>query len=166
MRTPILALLSVFILGLSASALAQPSTPSKGHAVTPVTKVRATASTKAAAVSAATIAARTASSAYAGGYRPMAQAATLRPQVVVVVAPNVMVVPAAPSDSTCFAATDCHDGTQGHGAVCDRAASGMDQGAIGVCRDACRDNNDCPEGSACVNSLDPDDTSWAGCFPQ
>ena len=65
---------------------------------------------------------------------------------------------------SCGSVQDCGDGELGYGAVCDRASFGLGSDGTGVCREACRDDNDCPTGTACTAGLDPDDTDWLGCL--
>ncbi|MHB8417234.1 MAG: hypothetical protein ACYDCL_04100 [Myxococcales bacterium] len=67
----------------------------------------------------------------------------------------------------CRKAADC-DGSAGHGAVCDMTIKASLNGGdtlVGFCRDACRRDDDCPDGYECQNWLDPEDDRWAGCVP-
>jgi hypothetical protein len=63
----------------------------------------------------------------------------------------------------CHGVADCGDGALQQGAVCDRSAHRGDVDAIGICRDACRDDRDCPSGFGCLFGLDPTDRTWGGC---
>jgi hypothetical protein len=74
--------------------------------------------------------------------------------------------PAVLPEAKCRSAEDCGDGVLEHGTVCDRTRRGNDPNAVGVCREACRDDRDCPPAYMCVYSLDPVDASWAGCVPR
>ena len=35
--------------------------------------------------------------------------------------------------------------------------------SFGICREACRDDDDCPEGDSCDDMLDPENSDWSGC---
>ncbi len=79
----------------------------------------------------------------------------------------VVAVPPPGAVVLCRSAADCGDGV-GHGAVCDEAAPvlvGEDERKFGLCRDACRDDDDCPGSASCEDSLDPENDDWAGCVP-
>jgi hypothetical protein len=139
----------------SIGALAQ--APSQSHGVAPVAK-------KAGAAPAASAAAR-ASATPRGGFSVQARPRRVRQAQVVVLLPNGAPAPVTPESLACTSVQDCGDGELGHGAVCDRASFELGIGAAGVCREACRDANDCPAGNSCVAGLDPDDTDWLGCVP-
>ncbi len=61
----------------------------------------------------------------------------------------------------CLSVEDCGDGELGHGAVCDHWS--VEPRSMGICREACRNDGDCPGSLVCHWSLDPDDASWGGC---
>jgi hypothetical protein len=63
----------------------------------------------------------------------------------------------------CQSVADCGEGTLQQGVVCDRSARRGDIDAIGICRDACRDDRDCPSPLRCLFGLDPTDMRWGGC---
>jgi hypothetical protein len=85
---------------------------------------------------------------------------------MVVVLPSGVPADVPAGSEACTSVADCGAGTQGTGAVCDRASFELGVGAVGVCRDACLDYSNCAQGSSCVEGLDPDDPSWSGCMPQ
>jgi len=61
----------------------------------------------------------------------------------------------------CQSAEDCGDGELGHGTVCDHWTA--EPRSRGICREACRNDADCPASLVCRFGLDPDDASWGGC---
>lgn len=63
----------------------------------------------------------------------------------------------------CHSFADCGEGVLHQGVLCDRSASGGDLNAAGICRDACRDDDDCPRPFRCIFNLDPADATWGGC---
>jgi hypothetical protein len=73
--------------------------------------------------------------------------------------------PQTPDDAplACHSFEDCGEGILHQGVLCDRSASGRDFKAAGICRDACRDDNDCPKPFRCFFNLDPADATWGGC---
>ncbi len=83
-----------------------------------------------------------------------------------VVAPAGPPAAAPGGPALCSMAVDCGDGAQGHGTVCDKTSEvTVDDLDYGVCREACRGDDDCPHGTSCQDSIDPQNDDWAGCVP-
>jgi hypothetical protein len=62
----------------------------------------------------------------------------------------------------CQSAEDCGEGELGHGTVCDHWS--QEPRVVGVCREACRTDDDCPAAMECHWGLDPAGPSWGGCI--
>ncbi len=76
-------------------------------------------------------------------------------------------LPPPAATANCRRASDCGAGSQGHGALCDKS-EGFSDGAghsVGLCRDACRTDDDCPHDWSCEDGLDPENSAWSGCVP-
>jgi hypothetical protein len=67
----------------------------------------------------------------------------------------------APEATACRTADDCGEGELGQGTVCDHWSE--EPRALGVCRDACRSDDDCPAPMECHWDLDPAGPSCGGC---
>ncbi len=69
--------------------------------------------------------------------------------------------PPPDDDRTCQSAEDCGDGELQHGTVCDHWS--QEPRSLGICREACRTDDDCPPALECHWGLDPEGPSWGGC---
>lgn len=65
-----------------------------------------------------------------------------------------------PDAPACRTADDCGEGDLGHGTICDHWS--QKPRAAGICREACRNDDDCPIPMECHWDLDPDGPSWKG----
>ncbi len=67
-----------------------------------------------------------------------------------------------PDDApACRTAADCGEGELGHGTVCDHWS--QEPRVVGLCREACRTDADCPAPMECQWGLDPDGPNRGGC---